>query len=127
MARGDPADQAMLRLEARRFVGRCDMQEASIHRADTLREVTRLVGIRLPYRLAEDFASRDAQRRVTRAAEERAQEIIHEQIDRYLRAEGDQSEKQKAKMTEDWNNLTGPLGHLRTWARNKLLAAEQSR
>jgi hypothetical protein len=127
MARGDPVEQAMLRLEARRYASRCDMQEASIHRADSLREVCRLAVIALPYRLAEDYPSRDAQRRVSQAAEERAREIIHEQLDRYLRAEGDQAEKQKAKMADDWNNLTGVLGHLRNWAHNKLIAAEQSR
>jgi hypothetical protein len=127
MARRDPAEQAILRLEARRFGSRCDMQEASIHRADSLREIARLASINLPYRLAEDYGARDAQRRVSLAAEERAREIIHEQIDRYARAEGDQAEKQKAKMTEEWNNLTGALGHLRNWAHNKLNAAEQLR
>ena len=127
MTRGDPVDQAVLRLESRRFLGRCEMQEALIHRADTLRELGRLALIPLPYKLAEDPFSRDGQRRVALAAENRAREIIQEQIERYMRAESDQAERQKHVLEEDWNNLTGALGHLRTWAHGRLLIAEQGR
>jgi hypothetical protein len=127
MARGDPAEQAALRLESRRFASRSEIQVALIQRADTLRELSRLATIPLPYRLAEDYNSRDAQRRVVLAAEDRAREIIHEQIDRCLRAEPEQHEKLKGKMAEDLANLTGALSHLRLWAQGKLLAAEQAR
>ena len=126
MARGDPAEQAVLRLEARRFGSRCDMQSALIQRADSLRELARLAIIPLPFRLGEDYASRDAQRRVSLAAEERAREIIREQIDHYLRAEPERQEHLRSKIADDWANLTGALSHLRTWAQGKLMAAQQS-
>lgn len=127
MARDDPAEKAALRLESRRFASRSETQVALIQRADTLRELSRLATISLPYHLAEDYASRDVQRHVALAAEDRAREIIHEQIDRYLRAEPEQQEKLKGKIAEDLTNLTGALGHLRIWAQGKLLAAEQGR
>lgn len=127
MARGDPVEHAMIRLELRRFASRCDTQEGQIRRADTLREVARLANIAIPYRIAGEMESRDLQRRVAQIADERAREIIQEQIDNYLRAEQDYRAKWKNKMTEDWPNLTGPLAHLRTWAQNKLNTAEQSR
>jgi hypothetical protein len=127
MARGDPAEQALLRLESRRFAIRCDGQVALIQRADNLRELARLATIPLPFRLAEDFASRDAQRRVAQAAEEKAREIIHEQIERCLRAEPERREILKSKLAEEWANLTGVLGHLRAWAQGKLATAQQLR
>jgi hypothetical protein len=127
MARGDPADQAILRLESRRFASRCEMQIALIQRADSLRELSRLATIPLPYRLAEDFPCRDAQRHVAQAAEGRARELIHEQIDRCLRAEPERREIMRGKLAEDWANLTGVLGHLRAWAQGKLAAAQQLR
>ncbi|HTY02534.1 MAG TPA: hypothetical protein VMC81_02280 [Rhodocyclaceae bacterium] len=127
MARGDPVDQAMVRMESRRFAIRCESQAALIQRADNLRELARLATIPLPYRLLEDFPSRDAQRHVALAAEDRAREIIQGQIDRCLRAEPERRELLKAKVTEDWANLTGVLGHLRTWAQGKLAAAQQVR
>lgn len=117
----------MLRLEARRFVSRCETQAALIQRADTLRELSRLAVIALPYRVAEDYACRDAQRHVTLTAEDRARQVIQEQIQHYLRAEAERQEKVKGKLAEDWANLTGALAHLRAWAQGKLLAAEQSR
>lgn len=127
MARGDPADQALLRLEARRFVTRCESQIALIQRADNLRELGRLVTIPLPYRLAEEPTSRDSQRRVAQIAEERARELILEQIDHCLRAEPERREILVSRLNEEWANLTGVLGHLRAWAKGKLLAARQIR
>jgi hypothetical protein len=127
MARGDPAEQAALRLEVRRFTSRCEMQGALIQRADALRELCRLATIPLPYRVSEDYACRDAQRRVSQLAEDRARELIHEQLEHYLRAEPDRLESLRSKLVEDWANLTGALGHLRTWAQGKLVAAQQSR
>ncbi|MBK6402563.1 MAG: hypothetical protein IPJ52_02860 [Rhodocyclaceae bacterium] len=125
MMRGDPAEQAVLRLEARRFACHCDGQLALIQRADTLRELSRLSRISLPYRLSEDFPSRAALGRVAMAAEQRAREIIHEQIQHYLRAEPEQQDKLRRQTVEDWANLSGALGHLRSWASGKLLAAQQ--
>lgn len=126
MARGDPAEKAMIRLEVRRFAARCDMQEGLIRRADTLREVSRLATIVLPYRVAGEYESRDAQQRVLRAAESRAREIIHGQVEAFHKMEREHRDRLKVKMTEDWANLTGPLGHLRTWAQGKLNMAEQA-
>lgn len=126
MALRDPSDKVLLRMEARRFAGRCDGQTSLIERADTLREVSRLATlIQLPYSIAEEDTARDALRMMRMRAEDRARELIQEQIQNYLRAEDNQLDKQKRAMLETWSNLTGPLGHLRTWAQNKLNAAEQ--
>jgi hypothetical protein len=127
MTRGDPAEQAILRLESRRFATRCETQVALIQRADSLRELARLATIPLPYRLAEDYLGRDAQRRVSQVAEDRARELIQEQIDRCLRAEPERREILRNKLAEDWANLTGVLAHLRSWAQGKLLSAQQLR
>jgi hypothetical protein len=126
MARADPAEHAMIRMELRRFTSRCDMQEGSIQRADSLREVARLTSIQLPYKLSNEIEARDAQRRVAHKAEDRARELIAEQVDAFRRAEGDFQVKLRGKMREDWANLTGPLAHLRTWANSRLLVAEQN-
>lgn len=126
MARADPAEQALIRLELRRFSSRCDLQEGQIRRADSLREVARLVGVALPYKLSDVYEARDMQRRVAQSAEERARELIAEQVTLYMRSEGDFKEKLRGKMRDDWANLTGPLSHLRSWANNKLLVADQN-
>lgn len=125
MALRDPVDKNMLRMEARRFVGRCDIQVSSIERADTLREVLRLATlITLPFSIAEDEMARDALRLIQMRAEERSRELIQEQIQNFVRAEENQREKQKRAMLDAWTSLTGPLGHLRVWAQSKLMAAE---
>lgn len=126
MARVDYADRNILRMESRRFAARCDSQEALIQRADTLREVFRLTTVPMPTTLADDVDARDAKRRVVRRAEERAKEVIVEQIEKYGKAEADFRENFKTRMLDDWTNLTGPLAHLRAWAKAKLLAFEQS-
>lgn len=126
MARVDPAEQALIRLELRRFSSRCDLQEGQIRRADTLREVARLASISVPYKLANEFTARDYQRRVTQTAEERARELITEQVALYIRSDGEFKEKLRGKMREDWANLTGVLAHLRSWANNKLMVADQT-
>ncbi len=125
MALRDPVDKNMLRMEARRFVARCDIQVSSIERADTQREILRLATmITLPFSIAEDEMARDALRLIQLRAEERSRELIQEQIQNFVRAEENQREKQKRAMLEAWTSLTGPLGHLRTWAQSKLMAAE---
>lgn len=126
MALRDPVDKNLQRMEARRFAARCDMQISSIERADTLREVSRLAtSLVLPYAISEDYTARDALRLVETRAEDRARELILEQISGFSRAEQDQREKLKRAIVDAWANLTGPLGHLRTWAQSKLTAAEQ--
>lgn len=126
MARSDPAEQAMIRLELRRFQIRCDTQEGLLERADTLREVARLAKVSIPYKIADTIEGRDLQRRVVLRAEDRARELITGQIDAMMKAEEQFRQVLKNKIAEDWANLTGALGHLRTWAKNKLVAAEQS-
>lgn len=126
MAFRDPIDKNLLRMEARRFAARCDGQVSLIERADTLREVSRLATlITLPFSLTEDDSARDGLRLMQTRAEDRARELILEQIHNFARAEDNQREKLKRSMLDAWTNLTGPLGHLRIWAQNKLLAAEQ--
>lgn len=127
MARGDPTDNALIKLELRRFAGRCDGQEGLIRRADSLREISRLASLTAPFRIAGELETREILRRVSQAAEDRARELIQEQIDGYLRAEPDYRQKFKGKMHDDWANLTGPLAHLRNWAQGKLNMADQSR
>lgn len=126
MGRSDPAEQALIRLELRRFQTRCDTQEGLLQRADTLREVARLARISIPYKIADTIEGRDIQRRVVVVAEDRARELIQAQIGNAMKVEAESRGTLKSKMAEDWANLTGVLGHLRTWAKNKLLVAEQS-
>jgi hypothetical protein len=126
MARADPAEHALIRLELRRFESRCDTQEGLIRRADSLREVARLASVALPYKLANEFEARDHQRRVSLTAEERARELITEQVDLFARSDGEFREKLRLKMRDDWANLTGALGHLRSWANSRLQVAEQN-
>lgn len=126
MALHDPTEKNMLRMEGRRFASRCEAQISSIERADNLREVARLAGsLTLPYAISGDYAARDALRLVQTRAEDRARELIQEQIQNFSRAEDNQREKQKRAMLDSWANLTGLLGSLRTWAQSKLMAAEQ--
>ena len=90
MAIRDPVDKNMQRMEARRFASRCEAQVSSIERADTLREVARLATlITLPYSISEDFTARDALRLVQLRAEDRARELIQDQIQNFARAEDD--------------------------------------
>lgn len=126
MALRDPANKNLLRMEARRFAARCEAQASSIERADTLREVSRLAAsLTMTYALAEDYSARDALRLVQTRAEDRARELIQEQIQNFVRAEENQREKQRRAMLDAWANLTGPLAHLRNWAQSKLIVADQ--
>ena len=126
MALRDPADKNLRRMEVRRFAARCETQVASIERADTLREVSRLAtSLTMPYSITDDYNARDALRLVQLRAEDRARELIQEQIQNFVRAEEVQREKQRRFMLDAWTNLTGPLASLRTWAQSKLIAADQ--
>jgi hypothetical protein len=126
MASNDPADKALLRMEVRRFVGRCENNEGLVQRADSLRELARQAAMTLPYKIAGEYEARDAQRRLVLLAEDRAKELIGNQIANLYKLDEDHRQGFKGKMIEDWANLTGPLGHLRTWAKAKLNVAEQS-
>ncbi len=126
MARVEYADRNILRMEARRFAARCDAQEGLIQRADTLREVLRLTSIPMPSSLADDMDSRDAKRKLVRLAEDRAKELIVEQIEKLGRAEDDFRENFRVRMLDDWANLTGPLAHLRPWAKTKMQSFDQA-
>lgn len=126
MALRDPVDKNLLRMEARRFAARCEALDSPIERADSLRELVRLAtSLTLPYALTEDYTARDALRLVQTRAEDRARELIQEQIQNFARAEDNQRDKQKRAMQDSWANLTGPLAHLRNWAQSKLVVAEQ--
>ncbi|MBI5897654.1 MAG: hypothetical protein HZB40_00315 [Rhodocyclales bacterium] len=128
MAMRDPVDKHLLRMEARRFVTRCEAAISSIERADTLREVSRLASsISLPYSLSEDYSARDGVRLVQTRAEDRARELILGQLQAYVRAEENQREKYRRAMVDAWANLTGPLSHLHSWAQSKLVTALQQR
>ena len=128
MALRDPTDKNLQRMEARRFAARCEAQVSSVERADTLREVSRLAtSMTMPYAITEDYTARDALRLVQMRAEDRARELIQEQIQNFVRAEENQREKQRRAMLDAWANLTGPLAHLRTWAQSKLIVADQQR
>jgi ADP-dependent phosphofructokinase/glucokinase len=126
MAR-DPIDRNLLRLEGRRFTTKCEAQVASIRRADTMREVARMSSMPVPPSLYEEYTARDAAREVLTAAEDRVRELVHEQIQGWLRAEPIAQDKIKKSLLDSWANLTGSVGHLRPWALAKLAAAEQSR
>lgn len=126
MALRDPTDKNLLRMESRRFVTRCEAQVSSVERADSLREVSRLAtSITLPYSISEAYEARDALRLVQTRAEDRARELIQDQIQNFIRAEEIQREKHRRAMLDAWANLTGPLAHLRSWAQSKLTVAEQ--
>lgn len=126
MALRDPVEKNMRRMEARRFSGRCETTISSIERADNLREVSRLATLTtLPYSLSDEESARDSLRLVQMRAEDRARELIQEQLQGFNRADESQRDKLKRAMFDAWTNLTGPLGHLRAWAQSKLAAAEQ--
>lgn len=125
MAR-DPIDRSLVRLESRRFQTKCEAQVSAIRRADSMREISRLATLQLPYVLSEDYGARDAVRLVQLAAEDRARELLTDMINNFLRAEPVARDKFKRMIIDSWGNLTGPIGHLRNWAQSKLSAAEQS-
>jgi hypothetical protein len=121
----DPTEKALIRLELRRFAARCDNQEGLIQRADTLRELSRLSLMSLPYSLSDQHEAQDLRRHLQLAAETRARDLIQERIDAYVRADPEHREKIRTSMLEDWTNLTGHLGFLRPWAKTRFEQAEK--
>jgi hypothetical protein len=124
MASSD-SDKAAIRLEVRRFASRCDSNESLLQRADSLREVVRLVGLSIPFRISNEYEARDAHRRLVLSAEERAKELIMDQIAALIRADESQRQSVKNRIADDWSNLTGTLGHLRRWAMAKMAGADR--
>ena len=126
MAYSDPADRALIRLEVRRFASRCENNFGLLQRADSLREIVRLASAPVPYRIANEIEARDAERRLLLASEDRAKDLIKGQIGNFTKADADHRVWLRSKMLEEWGNLTGPLAHLRTWAKGRLMLAEQA-
>ena len=127
MATRDPVDRNMLRMQVQRFSTRCESQAGMIQRADSLREISRLASVPLSYPLSDEPMARDAQRQLQNQAEERAREVIVDQIKAFERAEDSAKGSLRHNMQEAWSNLTGPLSHLRVWAVKKLAAVEANR
>lgn len=126
MAYNNPADRALLRLEMRRYQTRCENTVGLLQRADSLREVARLGSPAMPYQLANEVEAREAERRLHLAAEDRAKEIVMAQIGAYAKADPDHRGGMRSRMLEEWGTLTGPLTHLRNWAKGKLALADQA-
>ncbi len=126
MAFTNPADRALLRLEMRRYVTRCENTAGLLQRADSLREVARLGSSPMPYQLANEVEAREAEHRLHLATEDRAKEIIMAQIGAYAKADPDHRSGMRSRMLEEWTTLSGPLTYLRSWAKGKLTLAEQA-
>lgn len=124
MAFRDPSERNVIRMQVARFVMQCESQASLIERADSLREVSRVASIPLSYPLSDEQGARDAQRQLQLRAEDRARELILDQIKALERADPSARGGLRHAMQETWANLTGPLGHLRGWALKKLSAAE---
>ena len=96
-----------------------------MQRADSLREIARLASLSMPYKISAEYEAREALRRMTLVAEDRAKELILEQIAAVFKVDADHRGSAQNKLAEEWSSLTGPLGHLRNWAKLKLTAAAQ--
>ncbi len=125
MSSRDPVDRSLRRMEVRRFTTRCEAQEGSIQRSDSLHEVSRLATIPIPFPLTDDSDALDARRHVRKVAEDRARELFDALIDHLLKAEPLAQEKLRRSIGEEILFFTGGLSELRTWAYGKLAAAEQ--
>lgn len=125
MAR-DPVDYNMQRMELRRFQSRCEAQMGTIQRADSLRAVSRLANMPVPFPLTESTDAIDARNEVRRYAEERARELINEFLERLSKVEPMMREKIRRMIDEEFLQLTGPLTNLRVWAHGRLAAVENT-
>ncbi len=125
MSQHDPVDRSMLRMELRRFQTRCEAQEGTIRRADTLRAVARLGKIAIPFPLSEEQLAIDARAEVRRAAENRARELLEEWFDRLGKAEPQARDKIRRMIEDELLQLTGYLQALRVWAQGRMQSIEQ--
>jgi hypothetical protein len=126
MSGKDPIDRSLRRMEMRRFLTRCEAQEGTIQRADTLHEVARLATIAVPFPLTEDTDAMDARRHVKKIAEERARELFENLLDHLIKAEPFAQEKMLNTIGEEILQFGGGLSALRTWAYARLAAVEQT-
>ncbi len=125
MSQHDPVDRSMLRMELRRFQTRCEAQEGTIRRADTLRAVARLGKMAIPFPLSEEQLAIDARAEVRRAAENRARELLEEWFDRLGKAEPQARDKIRRMIEDELLQLTGYLQALRVWAQGRMQSIEQ--
>lgn len=126
MASRDPIDRNLIRMELRRFTTRCEAQEGTIQRADTLREISRLATIPMPFTLSEETGALDARRQLRRVAEDRAREVLEGMFDQLIKAEPHARHRIRHALDEEFMQLTGPLNELRVWAQARRLAVEQT-
>jgi hypothetical protein len=125
MARTDPVDRNLLRMELRRFQTRCEAIEGSIRRADTIRAVVRLAKIAIPFALIEESEALDTRAQVRRTAETKARELLETQFSLLGRAEPMARDKIRRGLDDEIQQLNGPLNPLRIWAQSRLLVVEQ--
>jgi hypothetical protein len=125
MAQHDPVDRNLLRMELRRFQTRCEAQEGTIQRADTVREVARLAILSIPFPLSEETAALDVRLQVRRTAEQKARDLLEALFDQLVKAEPVRRDKLRHNIHEEFLQLTGPLVSLRIWAQARLNAVEQ--
>lgn len=125
MARNDPVERNMIRMELRRFQTRCEAQEGSIQRADSVREIARLANIAIPFMLSEEVEALDARKQVRRTGEQRARDLMEELFDRLIKAEPNARDKIRRAINEEFAQLNGPLNSLRTWAQSRQTTVEQ--
>ena len=122
----DPIDRNMLRMELRRFQTRCEAQEGTIRRADTLRAVARLGKMAIPFPLSEETAAMDARAQVRKTAEERSRELIEDMLRRLEKSEPQMRDKLHRQFEDEVLNLTGFLIPLRNWAESRWNLVMQS-
>lgn len=126
MSRYDPTDRNLVRMELRRFQSRCEAQEGTIRRADTIHEVSRLATVIIPFVLAEETDALDMRRQVKLTAEAQARDLFEAMLDQLVKTEPFARDKLRRSMEEEIHLFTGALNALRTWAYARLSAVEQT-
>jgi hypothetical protein len=127
MAQYDPVNRNMLRLELRRFQTRCEAQQGTIRRSDSIRTVARLGKIAIPFALAEEQLALDTREEVRKTAELRARELLEDLFSHYLKVEPHVRPKIKRTIEDEILQLSGFLNPLRVWAQGRLVTVEQTR
>jgi hypothetical protein len=127
MAQFDPVNRNLIRLELRRFQTRCEAQQGTIRRSDSVRTVARLGKIAIPFALAEEQLALDAREEVRKTAELRARELFDDLFSSYLKVEPHVRPKIKRTIEDEILQLSGFLNPLRVWAQGRLVTVEQTR